>query len=286
MLFHHFSHFRLVIKGVLLVCAAVFMFLALLQPQWGEQEDVVHQHGRDIFIALDISRSMLAQDCSPNRLVRAKEKIKKLLRGLSSDRVGLILFSGSSFVQCPLTTDYAAFNSFLDQVDAETISGGTTALDAALKQGIRQFSKIESEQSSRILVVLTDGEDFSLNLETIKQEAKEKGVYLIMLGVGTERGAPVPIVDDHGGIVGHQKDESGSVVISRLNSSLLASIARDTGGEFVYGTDNNDDLKKMVCMVERFEKHAFEDRTVKSRPEQYPYVMFLGALCLLVEWLL
>ena len=162
-------------RTVLLSTALLFLFIALLRPQWNRSEETVMQEGRDLYIGLDISRSMLAVDCKPNRLLYAKDKIKRLLKNLSSERVGLILFSGTAFVQCPLTSDYSAFYLYLDAVDAELISSGTTALDQAIRQALSSFFTTP-ERKNKLLVLFTDGEDFSHNLAGIKKEAAQENL--------------------------------------------------------------------------------------------------------------
>src|SRR5260221_3298056 len=168
-----FANISLMKSSVKMGCMGfgiLFLFIALLRPQWNESEEIVMQEGRDLYIALDISRSMLATDSLPTRLVWAKEKIKKLVKKLSCDRVGLILFSGTAFVQCPLTADYSAFFMYLDAVDAELISSGTTALGTAITQALTSFAAMP-ETKSKLLVIFTDGEDFSSDLMLVKQRA-------------------------------------------------------------------------------------------------------------------
>src|SRR5690606_8798990 len=194
-----------VARIVFLSVVFIFLFIALLRPQWNKTEERIMQEGRDLYIGLDISRSMLAVDCKPNRLVYAKNKIKKLLKKLSCERVGLILFSGTAFVQCPLTSDYSAFYLYLDAVDAELISSGTTALDQAIQQALRSFSTMP-DRKSKLLVLFTDGEDFSHNLSGIKKEAVEENLSIFTIGIGSTEGAPVPVFDAYGYPVGHQKD--------------------------------------------------------------------------------
>ena len=147
MFLRHCSLSKMILKIILLSIASLFLFVALLRPMWNKKEETVEQEGRDLFIALDISRSMLATDCSPNRLTCAKNKIKKLLSMLSCERVGLILFSGSSIIQCPLTTDYGAFMMFLDAIDAETVSAGTTALDQAIAKAMESFGQMKDKKN-------------------------------------------------------------------------------------------------------------------------------------------
>ncbi len=281
----HFSLLRRAIRTLLFFVGTLGIALALLQPQWTKREHVVHQEGRDLFIALDISRSMLASDCKPNRLACAKAKIKQLLKALSCERVGLILFSGASFVQCPLTTDYGAFALFLDQIDAETISSGSTALDRAIKKALSAFQSLP-ERTHKLLVLVTDGEDFSHDLVDVRRQAHESSMHIITLGIGTAQGAPVPCFDERGNPKGHQKDAQGAVVISHLNEAMLQAIAQESGGQYIRSTSDDADIKKIVQVVSLYEKNKMEDRTVSCYEEQYPWFIAVSLLCFCVEWLL
>ena len=144
---HNYSPLKKMVKTILYFIGIFFIIAAFLRPQWDKKEQMISQEGRDVIIAIDISRSMLAQDVKPNRLKFAKEKIKKLLYNLSCERVGLIVFSGSTIVQCPLTTDYSAFFLFLDQLDVDTISQGTTALDKAIKTALDVFESMPTKKT-------------------------------------------------------------------------------------------------------------------------------------------
>jgi len=273
------------LKALFFMGGIFFLFLALLRPQWSKREDIIAQEGRDVLIALDISRSMLAVDCSPNRLECAKKKIKQLLAMLNCERVGLILFSGSAYVQCPLTSDYAAFHMFLDHVDVETISSGTTALDAALRRAVDTF-RAGPKRKSKLCVIFTDGEDFSSNLRKMKHEVVREKVCVYTIGVGTAEGAPIPLYDEQGNQVGHQKDTKGNVVISHLNDGILHALAQDAGGSYIPMSKNSTDMKRLVRHIESFEKDHFEDKTVSSYYDQYPLFVFISFICFAVEWVL
>jgi Ca-activated chloride channel family protein len=272
-------------RVVLLCIAFLFLFIAILRPQWNKSEEMVMQEGRDLYIGLDISRSMLAVDCKPNRLVYAKEKIKKLLKNLSCERVGLILFSGSAFVQCPLTSDYSAFYLYLDAVDAELISSGTTALDKAIQQALQSFSTMP-DRKNKLLVLFTDGEDFSHNLSGIKKEAAQENLSIFTIGIGTTEGAPVPLFDAHGVQVGHQKDAKGNVVISRLNEGILHALSHDAGGHYIRATSNDDDIFTFVRAVQSREKEVIGERKIARFEDQYHYFLLVSFICLALEWLL
>lgn len=280
-----FSSTKMMIQSILLFCGFLFLCIVLLEPQWNKKEQSVEQEGRDLFIALDISRSMLAQDCVPDRISCAKNKIRTLLDCLKCERVGLILFSGSTFVQCPLTTDYGAMLMFLQQIDVETISSGTTALDEAIKQAIAAFN-VTPDRKNRLLVIFTDGEDFSHDLAAVKREAERIGMHIFTVGIGTVQGAPIPLFDNQGKQIGHQRNQQGGVVISQLNEPILRSVALDSGGSYIKMTDDDADMRAVCAQVMRFEKERFQDKKVTFFEQQYPYFVAVSFVCFLLEWLL
>ena len=281
----HYSRFKLMIKMSVLCIGIIFIGIALLRPQWGEKEEVIEQEGRELFIGLDISRSMLATDIKPTRLEFAKTKIKKLVQMLSVDRVGLLVFSSDALVQCPLTRDTAAFNLFLDSIDVETISSGTTALDQALSKIVSLFAAMPTRKN-KLAVLFTDGEDFSTNLGSIKEQARKEGVHIFTYGVGTQEGAPVPVLNDEGKVIGHQKDEQGNVVFSRLNQDILQALSRESGGIYIAPTQKDEDLQSLVTQVEHYEKEKFDDKEIHTQEERYPYFLGIAFFCFLIEWLL
>ncbi len=281
----HFSERKLLIKTVLLSCASFFFFLALLQPQWGKRDQMVEQEGRELFIALDISRSMLAGDIKPDRLAFAKAKIKQLLHQLPSERVGLLVFSGAAVVQCPLTRDRSLFTLFLNQVDASTISGGTTALDQVIEKVVNVFEELPARKN-KILVIFTDGEDFSRNLAQLKEKAQEIGLHIFTYGVGTEQGAPIPLIDNEGVATGYEKNEQGNVILSRLNEGILRSLSRETGAHYTSPTQSNDDIENLVAQVDHYEKETLEGKELSTHQDRYFYFLAVTFVCLLVEWLL
>lgn len=276
---------RAIIKSFFLCVGIVFLWLALMRPQWNKREETIAQEGRDLLIGLDISRSMLATDCAPNRLTMAKTKIKRLLNLFDCERVGLLLFSGCAFVQCPLTTDYSAFLMYLDHVDAETISSGTTALDAAIKMAIDSYASVPNKKT-KLLVLFTDGEDFSSNLKECKRQAHEQGLRIFTIGVGTTEGAPIPLYNEEGKKMGHQKDGKGNVVISQLNEQVLRSISKDVGGTYMQITKDNSDIKKLANQIVSFEKDEFEEKRVSQLEDKYYYFLIVSFICFVLDWIL
>ena len=280
-----FSSLKSIFKAVLLGIGFLGLFLALLQPQWGKKEHKVEQEGRELLVALDISRSMMAADVKPNRLAFAKSKIKQLVKLLGAERVGLLVFSGDAFIQCPLTRDTGAFSLFLDNVDAETISSGTTSIAQAISKAMSTFASLPTRKN-KILVIFTDGEDFSTGLTQIKEDAKKVGLHIFTYGVGTEEGAPIPLLSETGISAGYQKDESGKVIFSCLNRGILQALSRESGGKYIDPTQDSNDLQSLVLCVERYEKEKFEDKDIELEEERYPYFLAVSFLCFLVEWVL
>jgi Ca-activated chloride channel family protein len=281
----NYQLWRRLLKYGLLFISYSFLGIALLRPQWNLKNQVVEQEGRDILIALDISRSMLAEDESPNRLEFAKEKIKKLLYNLSCDRVGLMIFSGATVLQCPLTTDYSTFFMFLNQLGVETISSNTTSLDSAVIKAVDVFKSMP-ERKSKIFCLFTDGEDFSDNLSGVKEQARKEGISIFTVGVGSEHGAPIPIINNAGMRVGLEKDEDGSVVMSQLNESVLRELSDKSGGRYVHAVDSDKDIQQLISWVQEFETDRLESKSVNRLEEQYPYFVFISFVCLLLEWIL
>lgn len=284
-LLKHFSFAKFALKIFLLFIGAFFLLLALARPQWNKKEKQIKQEGRDLFIAIDISRSMLAQDMKPNRLEYAKSKIKKLINKLSIERVGLIIFAGSAVIQCPMTNDFNTFMLFLDQIDSDTISSGTTAVDRAIEKAIEAYERMGSKKN-KLLVVVTDGEDFSRNLRELKKRANDQGMRIFTLGIGSISGAPIPLMNEKKETIGHLKDEHGKIVISQLNEGILSSLAHDVSGVYIKITEDDTDIKKIIDWISHFEKEQFEDAKISIYEEQYPYFVAISFLCFALEWIL
>ncbi len=279
------SYKRNLIKLILAFIGFLFLFIALLSPQWNKTEEDIQQKGREILIALDISKSMLAKDLTPNRLEMAKNKIKSLLNMTKSDRIGLILFSGTAFVQCPLTRDFSAFYMFLDQVDVESISNGTTSIDNAIKVAIEAFKNSQNAKN-KILIIFTDGEDFSSNLANIKKEAQKENLHIFSVGTATIEGAPIPLYDEEGKQTGHQLNNAGSIVISKLNKGILQNLSNESGALYTKITKNNDDLKFILQDIKKFETEQFGKQKMSYFQEQYPYFVTVSFLAFGLEWIL
>lgn len=280
-----YAPWRGICKAILQVVAIMTLFIALLQPQWGRKDVSVTQEGRDVLIALDISRSMQAKDIKPSRLTFVKIKIQKLLERLSFERVGLILFSGNAFVQCPLTADYKTFKMFLDQVTTEAISSGTTAIGTAITQASTVFNRSKNRKN-KLLVLITDGEDFASNMERVSQQVADEGITIVSWGAGTPQGAPIPLFDGSGNAQGHARDKDGKLATSKLNEPLLRRLSDDLHGRYERVTQDDGDIARIADYLKTFEREQFEERKLSEYHDQYPYFLAVTWICLLLEWLL
>lgn len=272
------------LKTISMVLAFLFLALVLARPQKSKKVQDKMIDARDLVIALDISRSMLAQDVKPSRLEVAKSKIREILKYLPTDRVGLIVFSGSAFVQTPITKDIETFLLFLDSVDTETISSGTTNIASAIDKAIEQFKKIESDKKT--LLLLTDGEDFVGNGQMLQDKVMHEKLTLVILGVGTAQGAPIPIFNEQKQIDGYQKDKDSNVVISKLNADFLQRLAKNSLGIYTLVSNDKEDVFKVVNFLEKIDAKRRTTQRYKMTQEKYHIFGFLAFLFLLINWLL
>ncbi|MBJ92862.1 MAG: hypothetical protein CMP23_00145 [Rickettsiales bacterium] len=274
------SGLRTALRPGLVVLALIGIVVAAAGPRWGFQWEEVHRRGVDVVIALDLSRSMLAEDAKPNRLTVAKREIRDLLELLQGDRIALVAFAGTAFVQCPLTLDYGAFEVFLDPMDPGWVPVGGTDLAAAVRTSIDAFPK--NERSGRAVLLITDGEDHSGELQAAAEEAREQGVHLFVVGIGDPGGAPVP--DGRGGFV----KENGRVVLTRLDESSLKELALTTKGSYVRSSAGDLDLRKIYLEDIRGSLQARELSSSRQRrwEERFQLALLPAFLLLLLESLI
>ena len=266
-----------------LIAGVVFLILALARPQWGYAWEEVKQRGLDIVVAIDTSRSMLAQDIAPNRLARAKLATLDLMRLAKTDRLGLVAFAGSAFLQCPLTIDETSFRQSLDALDVNIIPQGGTALAEAIETALTAF---KDENNYKVLVVLTDGEDHDSGAVEAAERAAKAGMRIFTIGIGTAEGELVPIKVDKGQ-ADHVRDEQGNVVKSRLNEALLQQIASATEGGFYLPLRG---AKPMEMLYERglapLPKTEGKEKLVRRYHERYhwPLALAIALLAFEVVW--
>lgn len=271
------------IKAVLLLSSLSLLLLALARPQFGTRIETVKREGQDIFVALDVSLSMLAEDIRPSRLEKAKREVGQLIDRLQGDRIGLIAFAGEAFVQCPLTLDYAAARLFLSAMGPELIPVPGTAIGEAIRKAKDSFS--EEERKGKVLIVITDGEDHIGGLSDALKEAAEEAITIYTIGIGTQQGVPIP--ESSGESTGtFKKDRQGQVILTRLNENALREMAEATGGDHFRVTAAATELDQIYATVSGMDKKEFSAREVTLFDEKFQPVLALGLLLLVAEFLL
>jgi len=229
-LLHSFDIRKYRIKQLLLIIVFTLGVFALMRPQWGFKWQGIKRKGLDIFIAVDVSKSMLAEDIKPNRLERTKLALADFVKYLKGDRIGLIAFAGSAFVQCPLTVDYNGFLLSVAALDTNTIPKGGTSISSAIEEAIKSYEG--GLKKYKVLIIITDGEDHEGDPLKMAELAQKEGIKIFCIGIGTKEGELIPVIDESGN-KSFLKDRNGAVVKTRLDETTLQKIALATGGSYV-----------------------------------------------------
>jgi Ca-activated chloride channel family protein len=270
-------------KAALIIAAVGSAVVALARPQFGTRVETVRSVGQDIMVAVDLSRSMLAEDVSPNRLERARLTILRLVSSLDGDRIGLVAFAADAFVQSPLTTDYAAAGMFLNAMHPDLMPVQGTDLGAALRVSLDALD--QGAREARVVVIVTDGEDHEANFETELERAANAGVRVHVVGIGSTEGVPIPVFDARGRREGFLRDEDGSVVTTRLGEQTLRTVAERTGARYVTAGAGGAGFDDLVDELGGVEGEALEERQVSQFEEQFQIFVALALVLLFAEWL-
>ncbi len=267
-------------RAAMLLAALALLVLSLAGPQWGFHWEEVHREGVDLIVALDTSRSMLAEDVKPNRLGRAKLAVEDLVKQLHGDRIGLVAFAGSAFVQCPLTLDYEAFSESLRAVDVGIIPKGGTALAEAINAGVDALEEHQGKHEA--LILITDGEDHDGRVDEAAKQAADKGIKIYTVGIGTPGGDLIPVTVD-----GHQaflKDRKGNVVKSRLDDETLKQVATTTGGAYVHGEGPAIGLDEVYnTYIGKMEKRELKSAMERRFEERFQLPLLFAVALLALE---
>ena len=270
-------------RAACIVLAAACLILALARPQWGYDWEEVKQRGLDVVVAIDTSKSMLATDIAPSRLARAKLAALELMQRCKTDRLGLVAFAGSAFLQCPLTIDDSAFRQSVEALDIHIIPQGGTAIAEAIDTALTAFKE---DDNYKVLVLFTDGEDHDSNALEAAEKAAKEGLRIFTIGIGTAEGELLRVPDDKGGS-DYVRDSQGNVVKSHLDERLLQQIAGATEGGFylpLRGAKTIDTLYDQG--LARLPKSQHQEKFVRRYHERYHYPLALAIGLLLVEFLL
>jgi Ca-activated chloride channel family protein len=273
---------RLRWKAFLYVIGFALALFALARPQIGSELAEVKRRGLDVLVALDTSRSMLAEDLRPNRLEAAKREVEDLFRILQGNRLGLITFAGESFTTCPLTLDASAASLFLDSVNASIIPVPGTNLEKAIRRAVTAFGS--KEKRFKVLVMVTDGESHLGDALKAAREAADEGVVIFTIGIGTPEGHTVPIRDERTGVLKENlRDRSGKPVFSKLDRTLLQKVAAATGGAYYESSGANLDLSHLRETIEGMEARELTGRQARKPLERYQIFVGLALMALVLE---
>lgn len=266
------------VRLVLFDLAFAFFVIGLARPQIGAKLQERETRGAEIMICLDVSNSMLARDYSPNRLERAKLAISRITDKLQDDRIGLIIFAGSSFVQLPITNDYVSAKMFLSSISTESVPVQGTAIGDAILTAARGFSA--QSEKSRAIIVITDGENHEDDPLAAAKQAAELGIRIYTVGVGSLRGEPIPMDGDL------MKDKDGNIVVTRLDEDTLQQIAAAGGGAYVHAGNEEFGLNPIINDLRRLEAETFNSVVFEEYDEQYMYFFAVALVLLVIEMLI
>jgi len=267
-------------NAVLLLAGMSFIVLSLTEPKWGYHVEQVKRRGVDIVVALDTSRSMLAEDVKPNRLGYAKREIEDLLNVLEGDRIAIVAFAGTAFAECPLTLDYAFARMVLNDIDTNTIPQGGTALASAIQKSLEAFQ--DPLKKYKTIIILTDGEDHEGWVDQAVEFAKDRGVKIYVVGVGSAEGALIPIEDERGNRT--YIKEGGEPVVSKLNPEMLEKIAVPTGGAYLRGGGPESALQEIYRdYIAAMEKKELGTGEIKRYENRYQIPLLIGTVLIVLH---
>jgi Ca-activated chloride channel family protein len=275
------SRFRLRLKRFLVMLALAFLIIALANPQWGTKREKVQSKGSDIILALDISQSMMCEDIAPNRLERAKRFTERMLDRLKGERVGVILFAGSAYLQMPLTTDYAAAKLFIKSANPRLASSQGTAIGDAIALSRKVFGT--EDDYHKALIIITDGETHDEGAEEEARQAGGEDMILFFVGVGTEEGGFIPV--NNGGRLDYMRDESGEFVKSRLDPNVMKNLANIGDGAYFNVVGGEVILEELDTRIDQLEKKELEQRSFEEFESYFQYFLFLGLALLFISYL-
>jgi Ca-activated chloride channel family protein len=281
-----FSSSRKTLKFISLLLALAALSFAFANPQLGSKLEKVKREGVDIMIAVDVSNSMLAEDIRPNRLKNAQMSINKLVDKLQGDRIGLIVFAGNAYTQLPITSDYAAAKMFLSTLSTTNISSQGTDISSAIELARKSFKKKDEDQAddkkNKAIIIITDGEDHEPGAISQAEEAAEDGIIVYTIGMGKERGGPIPIYRQ-GIRTSYKKDKDGNTIITRLNEKSLSDIAKAGKGKYIRANNSDSGLDQIFTEINGLDKVEIEAKVFKDYEDRFQWPVAIALLFLIIE---
>lgn len=283
------SVYKINLKFILEVLGLLFLIIALARPQLGQSQQEIKSEGIELIILADVSDSMLCEDIKPSRLEMMKIELEKLVDMLPGNKIGLIAFAGSSALMSPLTTDPGALKMYIQSLDVNSVSSQGTNFQVALSYAKEAFEKggitqAENIKSTRVVLVMSDGEDQEKDALLEAQKMADSGMYIMTVAYGTEKGGPIPARDQAGNLTGSKKDKSGQTIITRVKGDFLKEIADKAKGSFYTAHFGGDHLKSIVTDINEFEKAEFSSSMNVQYDEKFMYPLGLGILFLILSF--
>jgi Ca-activated chloride channel homolog len=274
------STFKPVLKFIVVLLGLVCLIIGLINPKMGTKLETVKREGIDIIFAIDVSKSMLAEDVAPNRLEKSKQLVSQIINKLGNDRIGIIAYSGSAFPVLPITTDYSVAKMFLQSMNPGIVSSQGTSIDEAINLATTFIDK--KDKTNKLLIIISDGEDHSENAVTAAEEAKKLGLKIITIGVGTEKGGTIPL-KRNGVVESYQRDQNNDVVVTKRNAEVLSIIAKSTKGGYVDGNSTKDVLAYIKNALDNIEKTEFESTQMADFKSQFQWFLGFGFFLLFLD---
>ena len=274
------SPFKSVLKLIILLLGISFLIISLVNPKMGTKLKTIKREGVDVVFALDVSKSMLAEDIAPNRLEKAKQIISKIIDKLGSDRVGIIIYAGNSYPLLPITTDHAAANMFLQNANPDMVSSQGTDINGALELAKTYYNN--DDQTNRFLIIISDGEDHQEDTKQVAQNLTNEGVKIYTIGVGLEKGGPIPM-RLNGAMIGYKKDNKGETVITKRKPEILQGIAAIGEGKYIDGNFTDNPVSIIAKIIANAEKNEFETKQFSDYKDQFQWFLAIGLFFLIID---
>ncbi len=274
------SVFKPILKLVVVLLGLTCLIIGLVNPKIGTKMETVKREGIDVIFAIDVSKSMLAEDVAPNRLEKGKQLVSQIINNLGNDRIGIIAYSGNAFPVLPITTDYSVAKMFLQGMNPSIISSQGTSIDQAITLASTFVDK--KDKTNKLLIIITDGEDHSNETVDAAEEAKKLGIKIITVGVGSEKGGPIPI-KKNGVVESFKRDQNNEVVITKRDAEVLKNIAKATGGGYVDGNSTKAVLDYVKHAMDNIQKTEFSSTQMADYKSQFQWFLGFGFFLLFVD---
>ena len=274
------SNSKPLLKFIIISFALLMLVISLVNPKIGTELKTVKREGVDIVFAIDVSKSMLAEDIAPNRIIKSKRIVSELFNNLGSDRVGIIAYASTAIPVLPITTDFSSARMFLESLNTDMLSSQGTSIAEAINLSKNYFN--DENQTNRVLCVISDGEDHENQNNNLSDIAKEAGITIISIGVGSPNGAPIPIKENDI-VKSYKKDDKGEVVITKLNENILKDMATQTGGIYFKGDNTNSVVSSIVDELKEMDKQEFESKQFVSFKDQFQWFLFVGLFLIILD---